>query len=234
MDKSDHASEYLRLAEHYRQMSDEELQELIPQSTDLTNMAQDALAGELRHRGMKPEVKPDATTSPKPSFDTPKFRQRLASAPLPADDSAESDAEYDEDRQLVELCTVWSQRDALKIQRILDVAGIPFFMGPEKATRVDRVASKFANGVSVQIMQIAMQWAGPLLKDYEPEDDPTPKESEDEEHPIRCPKCHSTEIIFDQLVPETGNAVPNSAPKFEWTCDSCGNIWQDDGVAKEG
>jgi hypothetical protein len=136
MDKSDLAAEYLRLAEHYRQMSDEELIELIPQMGDLTPSAQDALAGELRHRGLKPDVKAEATTSTNPSFEGSEIRQESASA-ASTGDSSESDDDCADDRKLVELCTVWSQRDALKIQRILDVAGIPFFMGAEKATGVD-------------------------------------------------------------------------------------------------
>ena len=59
----------------------------------------------------------------------------------------------------MDLCTVWSVRDALKVQNILDVAGIPFFMGAEKATGVDEVTSNFAEGVVVRIMQIGIPWS---------------------------------------------------------------------------
>ncbi len=48
---------------------------------------------------------------------------------------------YAEDRELFEICAVWSLRDALQVQSMLDVAGIPFFMGEEKATGVDSVTS---------------------------------------------------------------------------------------------
>jgi hypothetical protein len=37
----------------------------------------------------------------------------------------------------VEICTVWSLSDALQLQTLLDRAGIPFFMGPEKATAME-------------------------------------------------------------------------------------------------
>jgi hypothetical protein len=40
----------------------------------------------------------------------------------------------------VEICTVWSLSDGLQLQTLLDRAGIPFFMGPEKATGVEAVA----------------------------------------------------------------------------------------------
>jgi DNA-directed RNA polymerase subunit M/transcription elongation factor TFIIS len=94
------------------------------------------------------------------------------------------------------------------------------------------VTSNFAEGVSVQVMQIAMPWVGPIMQNYAPEDDPTPKESADEEHPVRCPKCHSTEVVFDRLTSST-DGTDAACEKFEWTCDSCGHTWQDDGVAKE-
>jgi DNA-directed RNA polymerase subunit M/transcription elongation factor TFIIS len=124
-------------------------------------------------------------------------------------------------------------RDALKIQAILDEAGIPFFMGPEKATGVDEVTSNFANGVGVQIMRIGMTWAMPAMGHYEPEDDPTPKDSEElEELPVRCPKCHSTEVVFEGLTSAPAITTDESTQKFKWTCDSCGHRWEDDGVAK--
>jgi DNA-directed RNA polymerase subunit M/transcription elongation factor TFIIS len=150
------------------------------------------------------------------------------------DDSSAEESSYDEDRKLVELCTVWSVRDALQVQRILDVAGIPFFMGPEKAPGVEKVTSNFANGVSVQIMQIGLPWAGQAMQNYEPADDPAKKEIEKvPELPVRCPKCHSTEVILEDLITELPAAADNSSPKYKWTCDSCGYQWEDDGVVEE-
>lgn len=50
------AGEFLRISERYRQMSDGELLVLIPQSSELTPFAQEALANEVRSRGLKAEV----------------------------------------------------------------------------------------------------------------------------------------------------------------------------------
>jgi hypothetical protein len=235
MDTLDPAAGYLRLAEHYRQLSDEELLLLIPQSDELTPSAQQALANEVRHRGLKVESKPEEKPSSQSSFHPPKFRQASSSADGPKDESPD-DTAYDDDRKLVELCTVWSLRDALKVQSILDVAGIPFFMGAEKATGVDKVTSNFSNGVSVQIMQIGWPWAMEAMwRNYFPEDDPTPREPENfEAPPIRCPRCRSTEVVFNRLVAAAGAPTDKSSRKFEWTCHSCGETWQDDGVAREG
>jgi DNA-directed RNA polymerase subunit M/transcription elongation factor TFIIS len=242
------AGEFLRISERYRQMSDDELRVLIPQISGLTPFAQEALANEVRSRGLKAEVEDEkaaaSLASKPPGFfehESPKFRN---SAGYDLSDSESSDSnsshpdssqedQYDEDRKLVELCTVWSMRDALKVQTILDGAGIPFFMGPENATGVDRVTSNFANGVGVQIMRIGMPWAGPAMQHYEPEDDPTPKETQElDELTVRCPKCHSAEVVFEGKTSTPVVATDESSQEYKWTCDLCGHQWEDDGVAK--
>ena len=233
--------EFLRISERYRQMSDGELLVLIPQSSELTPFAQEALANEVRSRGLKVEVEDEEPATPSPfkpppvliEHESPKFRDSAGSDSPNPDSSLED--QYDEDRKLVDLCTVWSVRDALKVQTILDEAGIPFFMGPEKATGVDRVTSNFSKGVGIEIMRIGLPWAGPAMQHYEPEDDPTPREKNQEldELPVRCPKCHSTEVVFEGLTSAPAMATDESSQKYKWTCDSCGHQWEDDGVAKE-
>jgi hypothetical protein len=234
MSALDHAAEFLRISERYRQMSDEELLVLVPQSSELTAFAQQALANEVRQRGLKADSKKSSAPSPinpPPAFfehESPKLHDSSSYDPG-------ADSPYEEDRKLVELCTVGSVRDALKVQTILDRLGIPFFMGPEKATGVDEVTSNFSNGVGVEIMQVGLSWVGPAMRNYEPQDDPTPKQTEEEldEVMVRCPRCHSPEVIF-----EGGTSTPivtadDSSQKFKWICDSCGQQWEDDGVAKE-
>ncbi len=251
--------EFLRLAEHYRQMSDDELLLLIPQSADLTPFAQQALANEVRSRGLKAEVeaeekdkKPSARSQFNPPTlfgqDSTKLRDS-AGVDFPAgaslhqnssnQDSVDNDLyeedPYEEDRKLVELCTVWSLRDALKVQTILDTAGLPFFMGKEKATAVDEVTSNFLNGVAVQIMRIGMPWARQAMQYYDPEDDRTPKETAPPgELTVRCPQCHSEEVVFEGGTSTLVVATDDPSQKYQWSCDSCGYEWEDDGVAKEG
>ena len=210
MEGLDPAAEMLQLSERYRQMSDGELLVLSGQSSELTEIAQHCLASEISRRGLesRPEELP-ATTDPPPPSDFPD----------------------DEDRALVEICTVWSLSDALQLQILLDRAGIPFFMGPEKATGVDTVTSNFADGVSVQVMRIGLPWARQSLTNYMPVNEPGAKpEGELDELPVRCPKCHSTEVIFERLIAEPKGSSPQ---RYEWTCDSCGHHWKDDGIAKE-
>jgi len=246
MDTLDPAEEFLRISERYRQMSDDELLVLIPQSSELTPFAEQALANEVRSRGLKAAVEVDGPSAPPqfkgssfkspPAFfehESPKFRDSDGED-FPDSDSSDDHDSYEEDRKLVELCTVWSVRDALQLQRILDVAGIPFFMGPEKATGVDEVTSNFADGVAVRIMLIGLPWARRAMQHYEPEDDPTPKVNEElDELTVRCPKCDSTEVVFEGRAPEPGKAMDELSHEFKWSCDSCGHQWEDDGVARE-
>jgi len=138
---------------------------------------------------------------------------------------------YAEDRKLVELLTVWSLRDARQVQSMLGGAGIPFFMGEEKATDVDSVTSNFSAGVTVKVMRIAWPWALQALAHYEPKDVPEWEKREwEKEVAVRCPSCRSKDIVFEELV-KTANGA---SPKYRWTCSVCGNQWQDDGVATEG
>jgi DNA-directed RNA polymerase subunit M/transcription elongation factor TFIIS len=253
MDTLDPAGEFLRISERYRQMSDGELLVLIPQSSELTPFAQQALANEVRQRGLQSEAEVEVEEPSAPSLfkassfksppaffeqESPKFRDSAGDDFPDADSSDDHDSyqhdSYQEDRKLVDLCTVWSERDALQLQRILDAAGIPFFMGPEKATGADEVTSNFADGVGVQIMLIGLPWARRAMQHYEPEDDPTPKENQElDELTVRCPKCHSTEVVFEGGTSTLVVATDDSSQKYKWTCDSCGHQWEDDGVAKE-
>jgi DNA-directed RNA polymerase subunit M/transcription elongation factor TFIIS len=219
MQTLDPAGEWLRLSEHYRQLSDDELVGLALQTSELTDVAQQALAQEIGNRRLK--LPPEESATPR--------------SPEPQPDSAEDgESPYAEDRELVVIRTVWSLADALKLQSLLDTAGIPFYMGPEKATGVDAVTSNFANGLSVQIMQVGVPWARQALQQYFPADEPLQEKVDESDNvAIHCPKCHSTEVVFEDLHRELENAKGKPSSKFKWTCDSCGHEWEDDGLATE-
>jgi DNA-directed RNA polymerase subunit M/transcription elongation factor TFIIS len=226
---SDPAAEFLRISDHYRQMSDNEILALARHPERLTDQAQQALASEMHHRRLKAEPDPEETPAP--------------AVPLVEPDTP--DSPYFEERELVELRTVWSLQDALQIQTLLDRAGIPFFIGPEKATSVDHGTADFSKGVGVRIMRIGIPWARQAMTHYFPKDEPPPQEDEQlDELPVRCPRCQSTEVIFEELVEDSSIAGDGPADipaqdstdatpaKFQWTCDACGHHWQDDGIAK--
>jgi DNA-directed RNA polymerase subunit M/transcription elongation factor TFIIS len=214
VDRADWASEWLRLSEHYRRMSDGELLLIARDPSALTHAAQQVLAGELSVRRLEvpPPEAPVRLSTPEPQPDSP----------------------YAEERELVEICQVWSLSDALQLQWLLDRAGIPFFIGTENATSVDSVKSNFAEGVSVKVMRVGVPWAWQAMTNYEPANEPLPeKEEEGKEIPVVCPKCRSTDVIFERLKKESQTVADTPDPKFEWTCDSCGYQWEDEGVARE-
>jgi DNA-directed RNA polymerase subunit M/transcription elongation factor TFIIS len=215
MSTLDGATEWRRLSELYGRISDDELLDLARKKSELTDVAQEALASEMSQRRLKLEPEP-----------------RVIPAPMP---EPEPGSAYYEDRRLVEITTVWSLADALRVQQLLDGAGIPFFMGPEKATSVDLVTSNFANGVGVSIMNIGLPWARQVLQNYFPKDEPErEREEEIKELSVHCPKCRSTDIIFDELIGQTPTTEQDSPLQYEWTCGSCGHKWTDDGIVGDG
>jgi len=214
MELIDQAGEWRRLAEHYRQMTDGELLDLARQRSALTDAAQQALAQEISSRKLTiPSEEPPPLPEPPPD--------------VPDD----TDDPYAKERELIEIATLWSLRDALRLQYLLDIAGIPFYLGPQKATRVDP-ASNFAGGVAVKIMRVGWPWAWQAMQNYFPKDEP-PEEKVDWERfkvEVHCPRCRSTDVIFEQLTRQLKGADGKPSSKFKWRCDSCGNEWQDDGV----
>jgi DNA-directed RNA polymerase subunit M/transcription elongation factor TFIIS len=208
----DLSSEWLRLSTHYRRMSDGELLQIARDPSALTEAAQQSLASELSTRGLK---------SPRPEPSSP---------PPPP----EPDSPYARDRELVELCKVWSLPDALQLQWLLDRAGIPFYIGPAKATGVDAVPLNFGEGVSVQVMRVGLPWARQGLREYEPANEPPYQEEEEyREFPVTCPKCRAEEVIFEKLTRESVGKADQSRAKFAWTCGWCGYQWEDEGMVKE-
>jgi hypothetical protein len=211
MEQVDQAAEYLRVRDHYRRLTDGELLALARNPSELTDAAQQALAGELSSRRLKAEPDKPAATSrsqPPPEIQDP-------------------NDPYNEDRRLITIRTVWSLADALKLQNLLDTASIPFYIGPEKATGVDTVTSNFAEGLDFQIMSIGLPWARQAMQNYFPADDRAQEpEQELDEALVRCPRCNSSEVVLEDTEPVREG---NSPQCFKWTCDACGSQWEDDG-----
>ena len=221
------AEESFRLAEHYRGLCDEELIVLAQQKDNLTKQAQQALEMEILSR----KLACPPTEQLAPGCDVP---------PLDTTEETDSDSEetpdedddpYYEDRKLFEIRKVWSEADAWRMQHVLEGAGIPFYMGRERATSVDSVTSKFETGLPVKVMRIGLPWAyDALWRNYFPRDErPEPKYEDAGDVAIQCPRCRSTDVVFHELI----NRAPGVAQKYRWSCGSCGYEWEDDGVEKK-
>jgi hypothetical protein len=231
MSDINHAGEWLRLSEHYQRMTDGELIAIAKDRDKLTEIAQQILTMELSARKLKVEVEAEAEND---QTENPDFANTAGGGAPPSAVHADSETSeyagdpYAQDRELVQIETVWSLRDAIDLQRRLNVAGIPFFMGAEKATSVDAVTSTFPAGVRVQIMRIGVPWAQQALQYYEPKDVPESEKDPEwrEDVDVRCPACRSNDIVFEE---EVGSS--NGPAKYKWKCGLCGHQWVDDGVA---
>jgi DNA-directed RNA polymerase subunit M/transcription elongation factor TFIIS len=58
---------------------------------------------------------------------------------------------------------------------------------------------------------------------------PREEDKEDESKHAVCPSCHSPDIIFEGLEPQSENETDS---KYKWSCDGCGHQWTDDGIER--
>jgi len=126
----------------------------------------------------------------------------------------------------------------------LNQAGMPCYFGRELAEDVGRVPFTGHEGFWVQVLRTDFQRARHALEGFDAHFG-----KQEEEIPgssIRCPGCHSTEIVFLGLdsdtteeheetvdteeTEQTATEHTGPAPKFNWSCDACGYQWKDDGV----
>jgi hypothetical protein len=215
MDAVDRVEQWRQVSEHYRSLTDDELIAIARQKAELTDVAQQALDAEISYRKLEippeePEEEPEVPVLPEPEPDSP----------------------YEAERELVEIETVYSLRDALQLQSLLMADGIPYYMGDEKATSAEAVKSNFAKGVAVRIMRIGLPFATRARIHYHPQDSPEPEEKEpDDAEPIFCPKCRSEAVVLEGTQPDATQT--RTGTKFKWRCEACGKRWEDDGVVDE-
>ena len=92
----------------------------------------------------------------------------------------------------------------------------------------------FEHGIDVRVRDFNQQRAMAALAQAQTPGESDNQEGEEEDAPYtaRCPKCHSTEIVFQNLDvdPVTKSAFDS---KFNWSCDACGYRWKDDGIESE-
>jgi DNA-directed RNA polymerase subunit M/transcription elongation factor TFIIS len=213
--------EWRQLSETYAAMTDGELQAVADEAYELTDIARQALQAEISRRGLPFELRQEAQTDEDPA----PAREGHAISP----------AEMD----LVELRRVWDMDEAADIKQRLDAGSVPSYLGPDLVDDVHLLHASFEHGVAIKVRDFDEQRAmGVLANSYRPPqadavtDAPVADESDEEEYAAHCPKCHSTEIVFQslELDPATKSAFDS---KFKWSCDACGYQWKDDGVESE-
>jgi len=208
MVSSSEIDESRRLQELYAQMSEDELQALAADSSDLTDVAKETLRAEISNRRLDIEL-----TNTTPVSETVEPRGDF----------------HPQDSDLVVLHRVWDMNEARQVKQALDAAGIPSYLGPENLDDIETFKASFDGGVDMKVWDGDHQGALAVLGQALPAE---PEPDDDTEHFPRCPKCHSTEIVFQSLdtSADKGTAFDST---FNWSCDACGHQWKDDGIEQE-
>jgi len=209
----------------YAGMTEDELAAAASDACDLTETARQVLRAVISSRGLNIEVKnaPSAPSVPEPDIDD----------------------EQDGDSLLVVVGAPRSRNDAAKMQAVLNASGIRSCLGPDNAENVEsfhgtfdksvalKVYLPFAGNASLLIERLRNRNPPELENDVWYGDDEA--EDGDAQYAIRCPNCHSEEIVFDSRESD-GHVVDletaRQDAKYDWHCDACGYQWQDDGIEK--
>ena len=198
-----------RLAWHYTDLTDGELESLAGESASLTEVARRALESELRRRGLSIEIEdPAVAAATSTTIASPKRSRKLAT-----------------------ICRFRDMPEALLAKSVLESAGIECLLADANIIRTDWLWSNLVGGVKLRVLEEDLDEATRILDlDSSPERSAMPR-SEDFQPPS-CPRCHSPEVSLDELQ-ESEAAVNFSAATRPaagdplWTCHSCGNQWRE-------
>jgi DNA-directed RNA polymerase subunit M/transcription elongation factor TFIIS len=214
MNPADRQEEHRRLSEQYREMPDEELENIASEAYDLTEVAQECLRFEISSRGLKIPLKLTG-----PSDDEPE--------PLPPTD----DGFVPDDQDLVVARIVHSMDELLRIKSILERAQIECFFGDQKTRDVNALPADFHGDVDIRVWRAQAAGVKEIFKATIPDFDKAPNDETYVE--VRCPMCNSDGVIFEERDLESTDGKLTNQSKFRWVCDDCGHEWEDDGIADE-
>jgi hypothetical protein len=201
-----------QLAKHYASLLDGELLKLSRQASELLPEAQQALASELRKRGLDPsEAESDAPVS------------------LPPVPVEYAEAEIDPDEQAI-IRRFRDFPEAMVAKSVLDSVGIERFLADENMIRMNWLLSNLFGGLKLKVRQEDVNAALDVL------DQPIPASFDVDgigsyQQPS-CPKCSSLDIAFEKFDKRWwGVAVfvnfPVLIPRNRWYCWACGHSWKD-------
>ncbi len=218
MSQIDVNEQWRRLQETYSSMADEELEAIAKEAYDLTDIARQVLSAEISRRHLTIELVEDR----------PSEEESTGEDELPTQDENGSLKGYPEgfdpeDWGLVSFSSVDNTEQARKLKGCFDEAGIPSYFGPDVVDDLRLLPSAFKGPLEVKVREVDLARARVVVNSCDPA---TAEENDDEivDYSAHCPKCHSQEIVFQEL-DESG-----PGPKFNWSCDACGYQWKDDGM----
>jgi hypothetical protein len=204
MSGQEHEDERRRITELYAQMADTELEAIAADSSELTDVARQALRDEIARR----EGLESAVAGPGPG---------------PGRDAVEL-ADFVSIRQVRDL------HEALLAKGVLDSAEIECFMVDDNMVRMDWFYSNLVGGIKLCVKQEDAEAALDLLEQSIPEEFEVEGIGPYEQP--RCPKCQSLDIAFEELnQPVAWISAYLLAPiplhRKTWVCHSCGQQWKE-------
>jgi hypothetical protein len=220
------AADWQSLAEHYRSMYDEELQNLAADFADLTETAQQVLRSELTNRGLAaPGEKPAALTRVNASA-----TQRWASGIDPdagVDRSDDPDNSEDDDRIEGDgpreftwktlLCESETTDQAYQLREMLKRAGIESWVeAPGGRSSVSTPRVVVAADQLDEAIEIARR---PIPQEII---DDTKMEAPEYEPP-KCPSCGAEDPVLE-----------SAEPTNSWLCEVCGKEWTEPAIDAMG
>ena len=208
------AEDWQRLTEHYREISDEELQELAADFVDLTETAQQVLRNEMKNRGLdEPQA---AGEAPKSSIRPTAPQWDRPDNPDAGDfqsNATDGNEEHDSPREYTwktTLCACDDREQARQIYEVLKRAGIESW--------VEQPRSRYSMDIGSPRVLVA---ADQLDEAREIAARPIPQEIVDQfrmdvpefEAP-KCPKCGAEDPVLEGVDPFNS-----------WLCETCGKQW---------
>jgi hypothetical protein len=214
---NDPATEWRRLTEHYKSLSDDELLELSADKADLTEVAQQVLRDEMKMRGLS-ESRATLSNAPpaKPAAATIESREDLviytpSAQGTDEDDNTDSSVEYTWKTLLCECETRVQARCLAEVLRQahidswIEIQGTSY---PKIMVAADQLD---------QARVIADQPISQAIIDEVRADESAPPELF--ELP-RCPSCRAEDPSLESVDPAN-----------RWRCEACGREWIEAGTA---
>jgi hypothetical protein len=197
----DSLEEWRRLQELYSRMNEGELEVIANEACDLTDVARSLLKDEISRRGLAIQLR-TARSAHSQMVET------RTEGFDPADLELETMGEW------------VSREDANKIKEFLTESGVPCYWGPDLVENPTDVRIPFEEGVEMKVRTDDVPRVRGGIALLFPKD----AEADARDFSVLCPRCHSPEIVFQDL---------DATAKFYWSCDACGYQWNDDGVEQE-
>ena len=197
-----------RLAWHYADMTDGEIESLAGESASLTEIARRALQSELRRRGLSVEIEEPAVAAAGATTASPKRSRKLAT-----------------------LCRFRDMPEALLAKSVLESAGIECLLADANIIRTDWLWSNLVGGVKLRVLEEDLEEATRIL-DLDSPTEHSAMPGDEDSQPPSCPRCHSPEVSLGDLrdskaaVNFSATARPAAGEPL-WTCRSCGNQWRE-------